>query len=115
MLEEVGAGTRSDPKMPRVFKDFAGRLNKSQKELLNMMLVDWQLPLKKKRFKEGECPWYQPNAQRTDYFTFWGRMKNKYGWIAKESDFRDFDGAVYAVMESEFQKREGEWVSIIGA
>ena len=73
------------------------------------------MPLKKKRFKEGECPWYQPNAQRTDYFTFWGRMKNKYGWIAKESDFRDFDGAVYAVMESEFQKREGEWVSIIGA
>ena len=113
VLQEVGAGTESEPRMSLVFKRFAGNLDRNEKKILNMMLVDWQLSLKKKKCKEGECPWYQPNAQRTNYFTFWGRMRNVYGWQTKEADFRDFHGAVYAVMCNEFEKREEIWVSFM--
>ena len=111
MLEEVGAGTRSDPKIPRVFKAFSGNLTKDEIQIFNMMLVDWQLGLKKEKVKDGECPWYQPSSQRKDYFTFWGRLKRAYGFQCSDKDFKDFDGSVWNVMSDEMEKRYEEWVS----
>ena len=111
MLEEVGAGTRSDPKVAKLFKAFSGKLTRVEMQLFNMMLVDWQLNLKKERFKTGECPWYQPSSQRKDYFTFWGFLKRQYDFEVNEKDFRNFDGSVWNVMSAEIEKREKVWVS----
>ena len=111
MLEEVGNGTRSDPKVAKVFKAFAGKLTKDEVQIFNMMLVDWQVGLKKEKCKEGECPWYQPSTQRKEYFTFWGQLNRVYGFQSNWDDFKRFDGSVWNVMKEEFKKREEKWVS----
>ena len=111
MLVETGAGTRKDPKMPFVLKAFAGTLNCEEIKLFNLMLVDWQLQLKKEKFKVGECPWYQPSSQRKDYFTFWGILQREYGFQTTADNFKNFDGSVWKVIGMEIRKREETWVS----
>ena len=112
MLDVIGEGTAKDPKLPRVLKAFRGRdLTEDKIQIFNLMLVDWQISLKKEKVKDGECPWYQPSTQRKDYFTFWGMMNRTYKVKATVNDFQRFDGSVWKVMGAEIKKREKEWVS----
>lgn len=111
LLEEVGSGTRSDPHMPYVFKACAGPPTKAKIQLVNALLVDWQLPLKKKVMQKGtECPYYAPSTQAIEFRTFMGRMRTQYGWQVTENDLRGFEGAFHGVMEAEFARRREKYI-----
>ena len=112
MLEPVkNPSSLGSAEVPFCFVACSG-ITSQQKILLgNGMLVDWQLNLTKKKFKEGECPWYQPSTQGTNLRTFFGHMSKCYDWKFSEKDLKNFEGCLDGVLKIEFDRREKEWVS----
>ena len=102
---------RSSDEVPTAFSTCAGTPNQVKILLANAMIVDWQLNLRKKKFDEHECPFYQPSTQSVGVRTFFGHMKKYYDWQINENDLKNFPGSLDAVLKKEFQRREKEWVS----
>jgi len=118
MLETVENPNRLGglSEVPFCFVVCSGAITQVKILLMNAMLVDWQLNLKKKRVSPGNidtntCPYYQPSTQATELRTFFGNMTKYYDWQVGQSHFKNFDGALSGVLAAEFTRREGLWVS----
>ena len=51
-----------------------------KKKLVNNVAIDWQMYLKKKRYKEGECPYYDCEIQNMEFRAFLLHMEKNHGW-----------------------------------
>lgn len=97
--------------MPLAFVLLSGNVTHDKIMLCNNMVVDWQVRIKKKKFKEGDCPWYQPNTQAVLFRTFISHMGKKHSWNIGESDLKGFEGCLNAVLKETFAQRYETWVS----
>jgi hypothetical protein len=97
--------------VPKCFVVLAGPATFEKKKLVNAMVVDWQLNLKKVKTKAGECPYYQCEVQNTEFRSFVSHMAKNHGWTYLPSDFANFEGSLNAVMKTIYKKRFEEWAS----
>ena len=56
-------GTNQPEMVPAGFVVCSGEKTPEKLHLTNHMVCDWQVRFKKLRFKNGDCPFYQPVAQ----------------------------------------------------
>ena len=96
---------------PLLFLEIGGDLNQTKISLANRAICDWQIRLKKKKPKEGECPFYQPSTQSMELRSFFGHMSRQYHWQITEKSLTGFDGALFHVMAEVYSQREKTWVS----
>ena len=103
--------TGSMEKVPRCFVALSGPITPQKRQLVNAICKDWQMRLKKTRFKDGECPWYAPGCQNAEFRAFLAVMARRHDWRYVESDFRHFEGCMNGAMKALYEERHEEWVS----
>ena len=97
--------------VPLLYVLLSGATTMDKKKLVNNVAIDWQMNLKKKRHKEGECPFYECEIQNMKFRAFLSHMAKTHGWCWCYSDFSNFDGSLNAVMKIIYNKRFEEWAS----
>ena len=107
----VGRGN-CEAMIARVFIMMHGYTNEV-KELSNRVIVDWQCVMKKKKYKEGECPYYSPAVQNMLLRVFFAIMKDRYNFQFVIGDFKKFKGSLSGVMRELYAQRRKDWVSLI--
>ena len=98
--------------VPRCFVELSGQITNDKINLLNGMLVDWQMRHKKCKVKDGECPWFQPGTQNLNIRAFLAHMAKNYNWNYTKRDFENSEGSLNAVMTSIYNDRLEKWVRI---
>ena len=98
--------------VPRFFDLLSGDKTPSKTQMANSLLVDFSLKHKKRRFKEGDCPWYSPVTQSTELRVMLAHMTKNYGWQYTELDFKGFEGCLNGVLQTMYEQRLKEWVSL---
>ena len=107
-------GPSAKKMVPKLFSILSGSKTKAKIQLCNLLLVDWQMDVKlATKVKEGDCPWKQPSTQNTEFRSFLSHMNKKYGWEYKDSDFKNFEGAVNGVLSNLYKERQVKWVSTL--
>ena len=86
--------------IPKCFVVLAGTATFAKRKLVNAMVVDQQLNLKKVKTKVGECPYCQCEVQNTEFRSFISHMAKNYGWTYLPSDFANFEGSLNAFMKT---------------
>ena len=87
---------------------------KPKQELVNALLIDWQIDLKmEKKPKHQECPYYQPDSQNVGLRTFLSHMKKTYGWVWEQKNFTKWDGCLNGVMTEVYEQRYKKYVSTL--
>ena len=105
-------GRAESKTVPLLFVEVGGDLNQMKISLANRAICDWQIRLKKKKKpKEGECPFYQPSTQSMELRSFFGHMSRQYHWQITAKSLTGFDGALCHVMGEVYSQREEIWVS----
>ena len=97
--------------VPLLYVLLSGGTTMDKKKLVNNVVIDWQMYLKKTRFKDGECPYYECEVQNMEFRAFLSFMAKTHGWFWCYSDFSNFDGSLNAVMKTIYNKRFEEWAS----
>ena len=109
-VETTVVGSRDKRTVPVVFLMCAGIQTKAKLLLINKIVVEWQIRLKKKRIGTDGCPWYNPSSQSTEIWAFFGSMKRNYDWRYLDADLKGFEGSLHAVMADVFKQRAEKWV-----
>jgi hypothetical protein len=119
LLEDVpnpqytGLDRQHSQTIPKAFLIVSGTLDPMKVKLCNFMLVDWQINLKKKRVKKSDpFEWYQPSTQSMQLRTFLAHMKSVHNWKFEASNFSKFEGCLNGVINTIFEQRREEFVSI---
>ncbi len=97
--------------IPRILYEMSGPRNRKKKDLANRVLVDWQCSTRRKKVKEGECPFYQPATQNIQLRTFMAKLKDCYSFEFSLVDFKKFKGSLGSVVKELYSQRLEEWVS----
>ena len=115
LLEEVenpnyraGRGSRYRlEKIPLAVVAVAGDKSIEKRDLVNAMLVDWQIDLKMVHKPKGDkkCEYYAPLTQNTNLLTFLGYMTKNYDWRWQRKDFEGFTGCLGSVLIELYGKR----------
>lgn len=116
MLEEVDnpfrVGRTGSEKIPLAYLVGSGEKHPKKKHLVNGMLVDWQINLKRKKPAKNGCPYFMPSTQNTEIRTFFAHMRKTYMWQFGETDFKGFEGSLHGVINSVYAQRLAKWVSL---
>ncbi len=67
--------------------------------------------MKKTKYKEGECPFYQPSCQNIELWTLISKLKSKYDFHYTLSNFKRYSGSLGSVLKTLYAQRLEEWVS----
>ena len=97
--------------VPLLYVLLSGATTMDKKKLVNNVAIDWQMYLKKTRYKKDECPYYECEVQNMEFRAFLSHMAKTHGWCWCYSDFANFDGCLNAVMKTIYNKRFEEWAS----
>ena len=119
MLEDVanpqytGLDKQHSETIPKAFLVVSGALDPMKIKLVNCMLVDWQINLKKKRVKKSDpFVWYQPSTQSMQLRTFLSHMKTVHNWKFDAVNFSKFEGCLNGVINTIYEQRRQLFVSV---
>ena len=98
-------------KVPVAIVAVAGDKNHEKRDLVNAMLVDWQIDLKMVGRPKGgkQCDYYAPSTQNTNLSTFLGHTTKNYAWQWKRKDFDNFPGCLNSVLVETYGQRLKEF------
>ena len=75
------AGSLRPKQVPKGYVIVAGQPSQTKREMINAMVVDWQINLKKKNIPEGQkCPFYTISSQNILICTFFAYMRQNNSW-----------------------------------
>lgn len=97
--------------IPRILTLVSGVPTPEKKDLMNRALKDWQMNLKKVKYKEGECPYYAPSVQNMQLRSFFSKLRDMYDFRFTLSDFKKFRGSLGGAMKELYEARRKKWVS----
>ena len=108
------AGSLRPKEVPHAYVLVAGDKSQHKREMINAMVVDWQVDLRKTKLKKGQtCPFYSPVTQNGIVRTFFAFMKDNHGWQYTDTDFRGFTGSLNSVLSVLYDERFQQFVSRI--
>ena len=107
MLElEIGPDAQLHP---RILNQCGGTITPAKKYLANKALKKHMATLVKKRVKQGECPYYQPNTHAMMLRTLKSELSEKHDWqFSLDRDFK-FRGGLWGAMKKLFEERGREY------
>ena len=110
LLLPDGGGSLPNSTTPQVFKMFSGRkLNTSELRLLNEMMLDWHIHMKRQHVPPGTYPFYNWKTHVTKFFALWDTLKVVHNFQCKLDNFSGFDGAVLDFLHRTIHDHDVEW------
>ena len=94
------AGSKRLKTVPFAIVVGAGEKTQKKRELVNSMLVHWQVDLKMEQKPKGnkKCEFYAPGSQNTNLCTFFGHMAKDNDWLWKDKDFKGWPGCLHGCL-----------------
>ena len=82
----------------------------SELRLLNEMMLDWHIHMKRQNAPPGnKYSYYKWETQLVKFFSFWVALKEVHGFQCELTDFCGFDGAVLDFLHRTVHRREEDW------
>ena len=109
-----GKASEDRPQLvPEVFTMASGSPDNDKRDLINAMVVDWQVDLRMSKPPKPPktCPFYSPTSQNIQIRTFFAHMKKHYNWQYTDNDFKGFKGSLNSVMSALYKERYELYVS----